>query len=179
MELPTCLKSSRLIVEEQIVEEQIVEEQIVEEQIVEEERFHGMFSKEVTRYEQWRIIEEGIGRLNRGVDLVGIIDGWIGRCVICKARERKAERYHDWRECRVRGGDREKMANSLERMMEVQFESYSGCTFCKMPQKVCHLWEEVHRRGGQARFTRKRGGSCQYEGVLLTIAAAVVFFRLE
>ena len=29
---------------------------------------------------------------------------------------------------------------------------------------------------GQARFTRKRGGSCQYEGVLFTIAAAMVFF---
>ena len=163
-------------VEEEMVEEERFKEEIVEEEMFEEERFHGMFRKEVTRYEQQRTIEEGIGRVTRGVDLVSIIDGWLGRCVICKARGRRVQQYHDWRECRVREGDRENMARALERMMEVRFERYSGCTFCKMPQKVCHLWEEVHGRGGQARFTRKRGGSCQYEGVLLTIAAAVVFF---
>ena len=140
---------SGLVIDDDItVEEGRDEEERVEEGLVEEERFHGTFSKEVTRHEQRRIIEEGIGRINRGVDLVSIIDGWSGRCVICKARDRKAERYHDWRECRVREGDTEKMARALEKMMEVQFESYSGCTFCKMPQKVCHLWEEVHGRGG-------------------------------
>ena len=61
--------------EEEIIEEERVEEEIVEEEMVEEERFHGVFSKEVTRYEQRRTIEEGIARVNRGVDLVSIIDG--------------------------------------------------------------------------------------------------------
>jgi len=61
--------------EEDTGEEQIVEEEIGKEEIDEEEGFHGMFRKEVTRYEQRRIIEEGMGRVNRGVDLVSIIDG--------------------------------------------------------------------------------------------------------
>ena len=36
---------------EEIVEEERVKEELVEEEIVEEERFYGVFSKEVTRYE--------------------------------------------------------------------------------------------------------------------------------
>ena len=96
--------------------------------------------------------------------------------MICKAKDRPGDRGHHWRECCCRESERRFFEGVLRIIEQIEFERYSGCSFCRVPQKVCHLWEEDNVRGPMM-FKRRMGGKCQYEGVLLPIAAAIQAFR--
>ena len=153
--------------------------EILQDKEEEERRFWEEF-EEGRRIEdtiRWKRIAE---KIEEGVEVEGLIrvlDKWHGQCMICKAKGGTIPEGHRWEECRyAEKEDLEKMSNVLRVTEAIQFERFSGCSFCKVPQKVCHLWEEVNVRGPM-RYKRVKGGKCQYEGVLLPVAAAVQAFR--
>ena len=53
----------------------------------------------------------------------------------------------------------------------IQFENYSGCFWCGVPQEICNRWEE-NGRGG---YKRIEGGDCQYSGALIGGVVGIVF----
>jgi len=67
------------------------------------------------------------------------------------------------------------MKKAMPVMEKVEFAPFSRCAFCWAPQSVCHSWEEDGRRG-RGMFRRRRGGSCQYPGVLKEAVAATLAF---
>jgi len=132
--------------------------------------------KRLEEARRWVRIEE---KIRDGIEVekyVELLDAWQGVCVICKAKERPGDRGHHWRECDCRESERRFFEGVLRIIEQIKFERYSGCSFCRVPQKVCHLWEEDKVRG-PIMFKRRMGGKCQYEGVLLPIAAAIQAFR--
>jgi len=131
--------------------------------------------EEATR---WARIEE---KIQNGIEVdkyIDTLDEWQGNCVICKAKGTQGDIGHDWRECSYERSEIGKMERVLGTIEQIPFERYSGCSFCRVPQKVCHLWEEDNVRG-PIRFKRRKGGKCQYEGVLLPVAAAIQSFRWD
>ena len=54
---------------------------------------------------------------------------------------------------------------------KIQFERFSGCFWCGVPQEICNRWED----NGQGRYQRAAGGRCQYYGVLLGGLLGVVY----
>jgi hypothetical protein len=63
-------------------------------------------------------------------------------------------------------------------LQKIEFEAYSGCQTCIVPQAVCHLWEDADNRE-QAQFRRRVGGRCQFEGVLVEAVAALMTVRSD
>ena len=165
-------------------EERRAEEEQKRREAEENDRLRQEWEEEIRGQEmiRWRRIEERSRAGRETEELERFLDEWQGVCVICKATGRQAEDHTDWKECRVDEGDRRMMEEGVERIKEeVIFERFSGCQFCKMPQKVCHLWEE-YRVGGRMRFSRRRGGSCQYRGegrggLLIEVVIGLLSFR--
>jgi hypothetical protein len=46
---------------------------------------------------------------------------------------------------------------------QIQFKSYSGCFWCRVPQEICDWWE----RNSYRRYQRAKNRDCQYSGVLI------------
>ena len=53
----------------------------------------------------------------------------------------------------------------------IQFEPYSGCFWCGVPQEICNRWEE----NGQGRYRRSADGNRQYQGVVLGGLMGIVY----
>jgi hypothetical protein len=86
---------------------------------------------------------------------------WIKRCGICKAAG-EGESGHDVRKCwREESREAKEMIQVVEE--KIQFEAYTGCFWCGVPQEVCNRWED----NGRGRYQRAKGGDCQYRGVLV------------
>jgi hypothetical protein len=45
----------------------------------------------------------------------------------------------------------------------IQFQDFSACFWCSVPQEICHRWES-NSKGG---YQRTKDGNCQYKGVLM------------
>lgn len=86
---------------------------------------------------------------------------WANRCGICEAAS-NGQSAHDVRRCwRAESQQVKEMIEKVEQ--EIQFERFSGCFWCGVPQDICNRWEE-NGRGG---YQRAAGGDCQYHGVLI------------
>lgn len=86
---------------------------------------------------------------------------WANRCGICEAAG-SGQSAHDVRRCwRAESQQVKEMVEKVEQ--EIQFERFSGCFWCGVPQDICNRWEE-NGRGG---YQRAAGGDCQYHGVLI------------
>lgn len=98
---------------------------------------------------------------------------WQGRCSICIARCRSDNDHTQWRECPYNDKDRQATQKAWQSLGEVVFQPYSRCNFCWAPQAICHLWEDVSHSGPQ-RFRRRKGGACQFPGVLRDTVAVII-----
>jgi hypothetical protein len=86
---------------------------------------------------------------------------WTKRCGICEAAG-EGESGHDVRQCwRIESRPGKEMIKAVEE--KIQFEAYSGCFWCGVPQEVCNRWED----NGLGRYQRAEGRDCQYKGVLV------------
>lgn len=112
---------------------------------IEAERFSRIFEEQQGRYVIYKVIDKASGEDHRQEDFTEDEEGV--RVV------REGLRFNE----------------------QIQFERFSGYSFYKVPQKICHLQEEENTRG-PIRFRRRKGGSYQFEGIL-AIAAAVSWFQ--
>jgi hypothetical protein len=53
----------------------------------------------------------------------------------------------------------------------IQFERFSGCFWCGVPQEICHRWES----NSQGRYQRVKDSNCQYKGVLIGGLIGIVY----
>lgn len=142
------------------------------------------FEAEIERHSHLRrrAVEERVREGIRVEELDKAFGNWVEQCVWCKIQgkiETVQQEHKSWRECgEMSGEDREKMEIAWKSIGEVSFERFAGCSFCLIPQKICHLWEELDSRG-PARYRRRRGGECQYEGLLKDVMAGIMVFKFE
>jgi hypothetical protein len=94
---------------------------------------------------------------------------WANRCGICEA---KGVQYsnHNIRQC-WQQESREVQVAIQHQEESIQFERYSGCFWCGVPQEICHRWES----NSQGRYQRVEDGDCQYKGVLIGGLLGIVF----
>jgi superfamily II DNA helicase RecQ len=86
---------------------------------------------------------------------------WKDRCGVCEAAGDE-QSGHDVRTCWRKESDTAKeMVDQVEK--RIQFEKWSGCYWCGVPQEICNRWED----NGQGRYQMVKGGECQYRGVLI------------
>jgi superfamily II DNA helicase RecQ len=94
---------------------------------------------------------------------------WANRCGICEAAG-EGQSAHDVRQCwRAESEQARAMIRQIEQ--EIQFEPYSGCFWCGVPQEMCNRWEE----NGQGRYRRSADGDCQYQGFVLGGLMGIVY----
>jgi superfamily II DNA helicase RecQ/uncharacterized C2H2 Zn-finger protein len=94
---------------------------------------------------------------------------WAGRCGICEAAG-AGRSGHDLRGCwRAESRRAKEMVKMVEETIE--FERFSGCFWCGVPQAICNRWED----DGRGRYQRVGNGNCQYEGVLVAGVVGLVF----
>ena len=105
------------------------------------------------------------------------LEGWCDVCVICKAQGRKAIGHKGWQDCRVDEEERRVFEMAREFVGGLEMEAFSGCMFCKAPQSVCQSWQKGHAYNTNG-FRRRRGGCCQFEGVVEDAGAALLGFRM-
>ena len=125
---------------------------------------------------RWQRVEERVVEGIRVQGLEEFFELWQGSCMICLAKRRLAVGHNSWKECQVEVGERESMAKAIRFVGQVHLEKWAGCSFCLIPQAVCHLWEEDGTRGPM-RQKRVGGGRCQFDGVLIEITTALLWFR--
>ena len=158
---------------------QRAEEARKEREMEEDKKMRAEWEEESRKQEmiRWRRIEEKTRAGFDSEELNKFWEEWVGVCAICKVQGKQAEGHSDWRECTADEEDKRVMQVTVERLTEeVVFERFSGCWFCKMPQGICHLWEEDRQRGG-VRFSRRAVGRCQYPGLMMDVAGAVLGFK--
>ncbi|PVH96322.1 hypothetical protein DM02DRAFT_474806, partial [Periconia macrospinosa] len=86
---------------------------------------------------------------------------WTKRCGICEETG-DGQSGHDVRQCwRPESEPAKDMIKAVE--AKIEFEKYSGCYWCGVPQEICNRWED----NGRGRYQRAEGGHCQYQGVLV------------
>jgi superfamily II DNA helicase RecQ len=94
---------------------------------------------------------------------------WAGRCGICEATG-VGRSSHDLRGCwRRESREAKEMVKIVEG--QIEFEEFSGCFWCGIPQEICSQWES----NGRGRFQRVRGADCQYKGVAMAGLVGLVF----
>jgi superfamily II DNA helicase RecQ len=125
---------------------------------------------------QERRREECVGRRRMIERMERQLEAFRGGCVICAARGRKADKHEVGSVCGVDEDTMESFRVLSEWLEGVRFERYSGCESCRVPQAVCHSWEDVDNRE-QAQFRRRRHGRCQFAGVLQRAVAAIMAVR--
>lgn len=92
-------------------------------------------------------------------------------CVICAASGRCAADHEDWRECCASALVVERFSTIRQWLQGIEFENYSGCRECRVPQAICHSWEDNDNRE-QGQFRQRDDGGCQFRGVLMDAVAA-------
>jgi RecQ family ATP-dependent DNA helicase len=86
---------------------------------------------------------------------------WTKRCGICEEAG-EGHSGHDVRQCwRPESEQAKEMIKKVED--QIEFEKFSGCYWCGVPQEICNRWED----NGRGRYQRAEGGHCQYQGVLV------------
>lgn len=72
------------------------------------------------------------------------------------------------------------MEQAVQQVQQVKGESFSGCSFCRAPQAICHLWTERYPAQGTktASFQRVGGGQCQFPQVVVLTLAAIISQRI-
>lgn len=103
-----------------------------------------------------------------------LVDGWKDVCIICKVRGRSNDDHGHWKGCRSAtvASDKAAIEATLEVLLRVKFESFSGCVYCRRPQAVCELWDRKET-GGRVVFKKRAGVFCRY-GAWLTEGASVL-----
>jgi RecQ family ATP-dependent DNA helicase len=106
-------------------------------------------------------------------DLENRLDRWVDRCPICHVRNcsgQAVDTRHTLDEC----GDEQQRAvvAQVKVLQGMNFERFSCCTRCAVPQKVCAHWQEV-AEGGQ-RYREAGSVPCQYDKVVRPAVAAMV-----
>jgi superfamily II DNA helicase RecQ len=98
---------------------------------------------------------------------------WANRCGICEAAG-DGQSEHDVRQCwRQESRSIKEAIQTVEE--QVQFERYSGCFWCGVPQEMCNRWE----RNSYGRYQRAKDGDCQYSGVLMGGLWGIALGRAE
>lgn len=110
------------------------------------------------------------------------LETWGGSCVVCRVLRREDD-GHRGDECpgMVTGLDAATpfgaAVRAKERAMKQALfrrqgmDEYSGCGKCGIPQGWCNRFEGIE--GDEGRFRLRRGGYCQYGGVLVRTLAAM------
>jgi hypothetical protein len=153
--------------------EELAEEQ-VEEEVREEEEESGVLFLQ----SRARSIREGHKRRKMVMTEAEEVEGfrqmlmsWDGCCMVCQFN--RQEWYHEVEDCPGQDdGSWEVIQTGLETMeiemfRKKQFESFTGCFDCGMPQWICQRWRVMDDDGG--RFERVQEGYCQYKGLLLRV----------
>jgi RecQ family ATP-dependent DNA helicase len=106
-------------------------------------------------------------------DLENQLDRWVDRCPICQVRNcsgQAVDTRHTLDEC---GDEQQKAVVAQVKVLQgMNFERFSCCTGCAVPQKVCAHWQEV-AEGGQ-RYREAGSVPCQYDKVVRPAVAAMV-----
>jgi superfamily II DNA helicase RecQ len=98
---------------------------------------------------------------------------WANRCGICEAAG-DGQSEHDVRQCwRQESRSIKEAIQTVEE--QVQFERYSGCFWCGVPQEMCNRWE----RNSYGRYQRAKDRDCQYSGVLMGGLWGIALGRAE
>jgi superfamily II DNA helicase RecQ len=132
-----------------------------EEEAVRERRMEGLIGRR-------KMVE----RLERQLEVFS------NRCVICVARGRLNTDHRSWKSCQTDADTIETFNVVSAWLQKIDFEAYSGCQTCMVPQMLCHLWEDADNRE-QAQFRRRVGGKCQFEGVLVEAVSALMTVRSD
>lgn len=65
------------------------------------------------------------------------------------------------------------MQKTVGEIRGMKLERYSRCFDCGVPQSICHKWEEDTAKGA-GRYKKRRGGECQYKGVVFRSVMAMI-----
>jgi hypothetical protein len=86
---------------------------------------------------------------------------WASQCAICEAAG-EGQSDHNIRQCwRIESTQVKEQIKVIEE--EIEFEDWSRCFWCGVPQEICHQWES----NSNGRYQRSKEGDCQYKGVLI------------
>jgi len=96
-----------------------------------------------------------------------ILDEWKEGCPWCRACGEACE-GHDIAGCTRTGA--EDVQKGIDMMADlIQWERFSGCFQCGVPQAICEGFENAVDGGWKKRY----GGVCQYQGVLFASMASI------
>jgi superfamily II DNA helicase RecQ len=99
-------------------------------------------------------------------------------CAMCAAQGRKVGGHRMGERCGVSDETMESFEVLSGWLEGIRFERYSGCEGCRVPQAVCHAWEDVDNRE-HAQFRRTKHGRCQFADVLQEGVAAIMAVRAD
>lgn len=131
-----------------------------------------MATKRQVYYQQERQIrEKAMADARAGEAFEQRLRGWQGLCTICQIFNRKGEGHTDWQEC---PGEEHNVAETRlvwEWLGTIEFEEFSGCRECWVPQGICQAWKGRVEAGAEG-FSRSEDGKCQFPGLIRNVVAA-------
>lgn len=108
-------------------------------------------------------------------ELSGLFDVWKRGCNVCRVRGQRVG-SRGWRLCPHPDGAtiQQDVDEGRKWLAGVQWQqAWAACQSCWAPRAICYAWEAVHDRG-PTRYQRRKGGQCQYPGVLCEAVAIVM-----
>ncbi|HYT46091.1 MAG TPA: hypothetical protein VEP90_27430 [Methylomirabilota bacterium] len=84
--------------------------------------------------------------------------------------QRRDGHGHGIEECIKEGVDVVR-AEVKDMQEQVQFEKFSCCCYCHVPQAICQRWEPREEEG---RWQQAPGGHCQFKGIIIPIIASAL-----
>ncbi|KAF4474120.1 Bloom syndrome protein-like protein [Colletotrichum fructicola Nara gc5] len=131
-------------------------------------------SQQAGQFRRWQARAERSGLGEEGETFKQQLARWAGRCTYCGIRRRESD-GHTLDDCPGRGEQAWGWTAQYRRQMEEamfdgrMMENFSSCFHCGLPQGWCQRWEPLGEDGG--RFREVEGGSCQYQGLMVTMFA--------
>lgn len=172
-------RQSQQSTDERVEVERAVAEQEEERQAKQEQE--AMQRQEFQRQERERqaIVtqqqQRNVNHANMVEVLTELFDTWGHGCGVCRIRGQPASQV-GWRLCPHQ--DQATIHPEIDEVRKwlttVRWQqAWAACQTCWDPRAICHMWEAVHDRG-PTQHRRRRGGQCQYRGVLCEAVAALI-----